>query len=571
MTFVSPVLAGAATLLSSFITDTAPWINIEANSEQRQPLYFGLTPRQLARHEATPAEQILELPDFLKGLAESQVSDISSRLGISKKINFEIEAWPTQNDLGQWTWVLARWRLPADLHWNWLDQTKTRRLHGQVKPVLPRRLSPSQNSDHALLFGDFLESADLYDKPEFGNCVWVTRDDETQVVAGWLPLQSHLPPEKIEADAWKNLTCMSIPQPARLNGKPLSLVFRVENSHIIWPRDIRWISRPSPSTSAKAHALHFQNSFRWPENFIESYQNDVEILSGEKDAQFPLSGKIMRFTKKNSADPENQLEHLVDYLEERYRAMGIQTLRQRFIWRGIKQSNLIAIIPGHPETGSQHPVLLADHIDTAFSEDVFKKTGNRVSTPGANDNTAATASLLRAAAILRGSRLNHDVWLTHLTGEEFPGDDLGARKLVSRFLRTGQELSGVIVLDMIARRRPDDPWIQIHAGASPESLELAEFAMAEAGQALSTNYRPVLRERFDPRSYLYNTDGLIFSDSGYPVILLNEHINALENFNAFTYHQSSDRSSVIDWGYAEAITRLAVSTAYRLAESSDSR
>ena len=40
---------------------------------------------------------------------------------------------------------------------------------------------------------------------------------------------------------------------------------------------------------------------------------------------------------------------------------------------------------------------------------------------------------------------------------------------------------------------------------------------------------PTLRPRFDDKSYLYNTDGLVFEEAGYPVLFLNEHINRWEN------------------------------------------
>ena len=59
-------------------------------------------------------------------------------------------------------------------------------------------------------------------------------------------------------------------------------------------------------------------------------------------------------------------------------------------------------------------------------------------------------------------------------------------------------------------------------------------------RALKLKFRPKLRPRFDSRSYLYNTDGLLFSDMGYPVILFNEHVNRLENLTRVGYHHTTD-------------------------------
>ncbi|MBI3558215.1 MAG: M28 family peptidase [Deltaproteobacteria bacterium] len=74
-----------------------------------------------------------------------------------------------------------------------------------------------------------------------------------------------------------------------------------------------------------------------------------------------------------------------------------------------------------------------------------------------------------------------------------------------------------------------------------------------------------MRDRFDARSYLYNTDGIVFSNAGYPVILLNEHINGIENLNRPHYHSTSDSVKFLDFSYAASIARVAIETAARLA------
>ena len=79
--------------------------------------------------------------------------------------------------------------------------------------------------------------------------------------------------------------------------------------------------------------------------------------------------------------------------------------------------------------------MLGDHYDTAYMEDSYEKTrggtGARLAAAGADDNASATAALLQAAPVFmnlaRQGRLERDVWLLHLTGEEFPADCLGAR------------------------------------------------------------------------------------------------------------------------------------------------
>ena len=143
-------------------------------------------------------------------------------------------------------------------------------------------------------------------------------------------------------------------------------------------------------------------------------------MDGELPAVFPVSGRVMSFTVKNNALPWNQLEENFQYLEERYEAMGIATERQSFVWRGMPQTNLVAVIPG-TDPGLA-PVLMADHIDTAFDETDMVNFHEAVAVPGADDNSSASAALLRAAEVLKDRHPVRTIWLVHFTGEEFPAD-----------------------------------------------------------------------------------------------------------------------------------------------------
>lgn len=105
-------------------------------------------------------------------------------------------------------------------------------------------------------------------------------------------------------------------------------------------------------------------------------------------------------------------------------------------------------------------------------EDVFypESGGDALRAPacGADDNHSATTALLLAAEQLlplsRAGKLARDVWLVHLTGEEFPADCLGARALAQALVEHRLELTaedgssrdvsdvrvvGAYVLDMI--------------------------------------------------------------------------------------------------------------------------
>src|SRR6185369_7586179 len=98
------------------------------------------------------------------------------------------------------------------------------------------------------------------------------------------------------------------------------------------------------------------------------------------------------------------------------------------------ERNIVMMIPGR---NRGEAIVMADHYDTAYMEDVYypEKGGDLLRAPacGADDNHSATTALLLAAEHLlelsRAGKLERDVWLVHLTGEEYPGDCMGARAL----------------------------------------------------------------------------------------------------------------------------------------------
>ena len=80
---------------------------------------------------------------------------------------------------------------------------------------------------------------------------------------------------------------------------------------------------------------------------------------------------------------------------------------------------------------------MADHYDTAYMYDHYDRHeggyGARLSAAGADDNCSATAALMLGAHafldLSRQGKLACDIWLLHLTGEEYPAEGLGACRM----------------------------------------------------------------------------------------------------------------------------------------------
>jgi len=280
----------------------------------------------------------------------------------------------------------------------------------------------------------------------------------------------------------------------------------------------------------------------------------------------------------------------------------------------IHERNILVVIPGK---NRQQAVLFGDHYDTAYMEDIYDRgrggTGARLSANGADDNYSATSALLQAVPLFlklsQEGRLERDIWVIHLTGEEFPSDCLGARNFCQSVVEktlilrksdgssvdlSGTEIIGTFIMDMIGHNRDNDQDIfQISPGRSSASLYLAfqahlanqiwnnsvtgwntdpERLHKGRGKRISGNelipeiarFIPLegeVRTRYNPHSSIFNTDGQIFSDTGIPVVLFMENYD----INRSGYHDSKDTLENIDLDFGAAFAAIAIETVARIA------
>ncbi|HZY43361.1 MAG TPA: M28 family peptidase [Anaerolineae bacterium] len=276
------------------------------------------------------------------------------------------------------------------------------------------------------------------------------------------------------------------------------------------------------------------------------------------------------------------------------------------------ERNILVVIPGK---NRGEAIVMGDHYDTAYMEDSYAKErggdGARIAAPGADDNASATATLLQAAPIFlslaQEGKLERDVWLLHLTGEEFPSDCMGARvfcqALIEKTLKlqigtdqwidlSATRVVGVLVMDMIGHNRDSAQNIfQISPGKTTASLHLAWQAhlanLIWNAESVEWNQRadrrwpgqcstdsltlpeiarhlPLegeVRTSDDPASSVFNTDVQIFSDIGAPAILVMEDYD----IDRTGYHDSKDTLANIDLDYGAALSAVCIETLARAA------
>ncbi|HJT30458.1 MAG TPA: M28 family peptidase [Pirellulales bacterium] len=391
-------------------------------------------------------------------------------------------------------------------------------------------------------------------------------------------------------------------------------------------------------TTDAPEALTFDRTAR--RSFETAYWRTIYKLAAGRYVNKDNADCVLdRKTRRRLVHHHRDLEALGDYLLRYYRRLverkqmaGKALVGElpffwktdfNFEWSGGWSNNqqqttyerdLMVVIPGRDR---RRAVIMADHYDTAYMEDIYGYShgghGPRLAAAGADDNHSATAALMLGAPIFldlsRAGRLACDVWLVHLTGEEFPSDCLGARHLaqclVEGTLRlhlpggrrrdlSRTRVQGLYVLDMVAHNNDRNCDVfQICPGTSRESMWLA-YQAHEANRAWNVlsrewNQRPSrrgcargrrsadgktlpetalhphlhgeVRPTIDPRSTLYNTDGQIFSDAGVPVVLFMENYD----INRKGYHDTHDTMENIDLDYGSAVAAIAIEAVARAA------
>lgn len=276
----------------------------------------------------------------------------------------------------------------------------------------------------------------------------------------------------------------------------------------------------------------------------ERYKAHTDLLTGRTSLPWPgLPDRMASFTNLTMNHPESQLADLHAYLRAYYTSLGLPVAGQPYEWQGQTHATVIATIPGD----SDETVLLVD-----------------------SDSATGTAALLEAAHLFTGRHLAKTVQLVHLNGAALPGGSAGARHFVARALAKGQRIAAVIVLERLGGGGQQDRVFRITAGSHPRSLGLADRALRAAG-TVAEGYQPVVQPFDSPVARFGDTDGLVFSLAGFPVVLLGGTMTPLPDPAPSGQPAGAKRNAVIDWSYARAVASVGLVTALDAAADPVSR
>ena len=146
---------------------------------------------------------------------------------------------------------------------------------------------------------------------------------------------------------------------------------------------------------------------------------------------YEIEQRMSSFGSKYITEPGNA--QAIDYLFELFQSFGYEPQLQWFEARGVKTANVLVTLEGTKNLELVY--VLSSHFDS-----------NRRS-PGADDNTSATAVTLEAARILRAHPQPATIIFALFTGEE--AGLLGSREFVNQAVKNELNIVGALNNDMI--------------------------------------------------------------------------------------------------------------------------
>ncbi len=244
--------------------------------------------------------------------------------------------------------------------------------------------------------------------------------------------------------------------------------------------------------------------------FFTSIKSEVRERIAEVSERriYEIEERMMSFDSKYITEPGNAQAR--NYLAGLFESFGYESVLQLFEARGIKTANILATLEG-----TQYPeqiYVLSSHFDS-----------NRRS-PGADDNTSATAVTLEAARILRDHPQPATILFALFTGEE--AGLLGSREFVRQAAEKGLNIVGALNNDMVGwcdNNRMDDT-IRYSNATIRDIQHAASFLFTELITYDSHYYKST-----DAAAYYEEFGDIVGGIGSYPVL------------SSPFYHQATDR------------------------------
>jgi hypothetical protein len=260
-------------------------------------------------------------------------------------------------------------------------------------------------------------------------------------------------------------------------------------------------------------------------------------LTGERPVT--VAGSLYTITTRHSYQTE-AISMATRYAYEQFAGYGLAVTYHDYSWSGYPLRNVVAEKPGLVDPDEVY--LITAHVDDMPPGPLG---------PGADDNGSGSVAVLMAARLLAPHDFAYTMRFVLFTGEEqgLRGSAVYAADCAAR----GEDIEGVVNLDMIAYNSDEAPVIDLYARTDVDGSLALTRLFSEVVGIYGLNLVP---DRFSDTWPVNASDQWSFLDQGYPAFL------AIEDMDDFTpyYHSASDTLATLDLDYYGDFTRAAIAT-----------
>ncbi|HVF98883.1 MAG TPA: M28 family peptidase, partial [Chloroflexia bacterium] len=275
----------------------------------------------------------------------------------------------------------------------------------------------------------------------------------------------------------------------------------------------------------------------------EEIRDIVEGLSGVK----PIKVGGQEVTLKTRYTPSQEGTLSEEYVSEYFRSLGLATTFQP--WTGanrctrITGRNVIAEIPGAVDP--KRIYIIGGHLDS-----ISPRLGDA---PGADDNASGTAAVMVAARLLKAYKFDYTLRFISFTGEE--RGLCGSIAYSTEARLRGEDIRGVINVDMVGYDGDGINDIELHAGTRIDSQEIGELLSANIA-----TYQLDLVPHMKTVSATDLSDHSPFWGQNYPAIAATEYLFSGDGNPYIHSVVCCDVVEHMDFEMAADMTKAAIAT-----------
>ncbi|MBM4466087.1 MAG: M28 family peptidase [Chloroflexi bacterium] len=263
-------------------------------------------------------------------------------------------------------------------------------------------------------------------------------------------------------------------------------------------------------------------------------------LSGENQVTIGGQPYTIRTRYSKSGTP---IKKATQFVYEHFQNLGLEVEYHYYNWSGYDWRNVVATKPGLTDPDDIY--IVCAHVDSRSETHQTSLTN----APGADDNASGVTAVMIAADILSQYDFDYTVRFVTFTGEE--QGLIGSYYYAQNAYYEGDNILGVLNLDMIAYDSDDEPIIELHASTRAGSIAIANL-FADVVNTYDIDLVPeIITAGATDRS-----DHASFWDYGYSAIL------GIEDFDDFTpyYHKITDQLGTLNIPYFTEFVKASVGT-----------